>query len=74
MSRIFLGKPVHWGVLAVVVAVLWWLGDGLVQTRDYPRFLIVLAALTAAAVVAIVLTSRKGDRLTREPFEDDDTP
>lgn len=71
MRDIFLGKPVHWLVLAVVVAVMWWLGDNLVQTRNYHLFLAVLLAVTVGAVAAIIVTTRKGEQVTREPFEDD---
>ncbi len=72
MRRIFLGKPFHWLVLAVVLGVMWYMGSALTQTRNYNLFLLTLLALVVGAVGAILLTSRKGDRLTREPFEDDE--
>jgi hypothetical protein len=71
MSHIFLGKPIHWLIFAIILGVLAWLGFGLVQTRDYSFFLFVLIALTAGSVGAIMLTTGKGDQVTREPFEDD---
>ena len=71
MRHIFLGKPVHWLVLAVVVATMWWLGADLVQTRNYPLFILVLSLLTVGAVAVIIVTTRKGEQVTREPFEDD---
>ncbi len=71
MRSIFLGKAVHWLVLAVVIAVLWWLGANLVQTRDYHFFLTVLFLLTTGAVAVIIVTTRKGEQVTRDPFEDD---
>ena len=73
MSRIFLGKPFHWLIFAVIVAVLAWLGHGLVQTRNFHLFLFVLVALVAGSVVAIMLTTKKDELVTREPFEDDKT-
>jgi hypothetical protein len=72
MSRIFLGKPFHWLVFAIIIAVLAWLGHGLVQTRNFHLFLFVLVALVAGSVAAIMLTTRKGEQVTREPFEDDE--
>ncbi len=69
MRDIFLGKPIHWLVLVIVMAVLWWLGANLVQTRNYHLFLTVLFVVTAGAV--IIVTTRKGEQVTREPFEDD---
>jgi hypothetical protein len=71
MREIFLGKAIHWLVVVVVIGILWWLGANLIQTRDFHLFLSVLFLLTAGAVAAIMLTTRKGDRVTREPFEDD---
>ncbi len=71
MRDFFLGKPVHWLVVAVVVAVMWWLGANLVQTRDYHMFLAVLFVLISGAVAVLILTTRKGEQVTREPFEDD---
>lgn len=71
MRGFFLGKAVHWLVVVVVVAVMWWLGANLVQTRDYHMFLAVLFVLVSGAVAVLILTTRKGEQVTREPFEDD---
>jgi purine-cytosine permease-like protein len=71
MSRLFLGKPIHWLILAIIIGVLAWLGFGLVQTRNFKLFLIVLLALTVGSVAVIMFTTKKGDRVTREPFGDD---
>lgn len=71
MRALFLGKAVHWLVLAAVMAILWWLGTNLVQTRNYQMFLAVLFLVTAGAVALIIVTTRKGEQVTREPFDDD---
>ena len=71
MRALFLGKAVHWLVVVVVMAILWWLGTNLVQTRNYNLFLTILFVVTAGAVAVIVVTTRKGEQVTREPFEDD---
>ena len=71
MRTLFLGKAVHWLVVVVVMAILWWLGTNLVQTRNYNLFLTILFVVTAGAVAVIVVTTRKGEQVTREPFEDD---
>ena len=73
MSRIFLGKPFHWLVFVIIMGVLAWLGHGLVQTRNYNFFLLILVGLVAGSVAAIMLTTKKTDQVTREPFGDDPT-
>ncbi len=72
MRKIFLGKPFHWLVLAIVLGALWYMGATLLQTRNFHLFMVILLALTAGAMIAMIATSRKGDRLTREPFENDE--
>jgi hypothetical protein len=71
MSRIFLGKPLHWLIWAVNLAVLAVLGWYRLHTRDFNLFFAILLALAAISVVVILRSYRKGDRITREPFEDD---
>lgn len=72
MSRIFLGKALHWAVLALVIGILWWMGSQLMQTRDYHSFLLILVLATAGAIAVMILTTRKGELVTREPFGTDD--
>jgi apolipoprotein N-acyltransferase len=71
MNRIFLGKPWHWMMLAALFAVLWWMGSDQLQTKDYTLFLTVLIGMTAALVLAICVGYRHGERITRDPFDDD---
>jgi hypothetical protein len=73
MGRIFLGKPFHWLIFVIILAVLAWLGLELVQTRNYKMFLLILVALVTGSVFAIMLTTRKDEQVTREPFEDEPT-
>jgi RsiW-degrading membrane proteinase PrsW (M82 family) len=69
MQRVFLGKPIHWLIIAIVIAVLWWMGDTRLHTRDFKQFLLILAVLAAGAVIAILASARPGDRVTREPLD-----
>jgi NADH:ubiquinone oxidoreductase subunit K len=71
MSRIFLGKPLHWLLLAVNLAVLAVLGWQRLHTRDFNLFFVILLALAAVSVLVILRGYRKGDRITRDPFEDE---
>ena len=74
MRSVFLGKPLHWLILAVILGVLWWMGDGRLQTRDFSLFIFILLGLAVGAVVIMRLSYRQGDRVTRDPFEDDGEP
>jgi hypothetical protein len=74
MSRIFLGKPVHWLIVAGIALVMYWMGTNKVHTRDFNFFLVTLFLSTMVAVIALWLTTAKGDQVTREPFEDDAPP
>ena len=71
MKKLFLGKPIHWLLWVVIVAVLFALGRIHFHTNNFSLFIFVLAALSTACVATIIATYRKGDRITREPFEDD---
>jgi uncharacterized membrane protein YfcA len=72
MRDLFLGKKLHWAVIVAVVAALYWLGSNQFHRVDYPAFLFAMLGISVAALIAVVLTSRRGERVTREPLEDDD--
>lgn len=70
MRRVFLGKPFHWLVLIIVAGAMWWMGDALLQTRNFNLFLAILFAVSVAAVAILRITTRPGDHVTREKFDD----
>ncbi len=47
------------------------MGELRLHTRDFNLFAVIVLALAAAAVLIIVLTHQKGERITRDPFEED---
>ena len=71
MKDIFLGKPIHWLLWVVILGVLFALGRAYFHTNNFTLFISVLVALSTACVLAILYTYRKGDRITREPFDED---
>ena len=71
LGDVFLGKPVHWLLWAVIIAVLYWLGSESLHVRTFIPFLMILLVLAGASVLVVLATYRKGDRITREPFEDE---
>ena len=71
MNKIFLGRPVHW-LIAVGLGILGWLGGRLrLHVTDFNLFIIVLIVIVVGALVAVIVTSRPGDKVTRDPIEDD---
>ena len=71
LGEIFLGKPWHWLLWAVIIAVLFWLGSQSLHVRSFVPFLLTLLVLAAGSVLLVVSSYRKGERLTREPFEEE---
>ena len=69
-ERIFLGKRLHWLLWAVIVAVLAWLGSESLHVRHFVPFLMIVLALAGASVLFLLATYRKGERITREPFDE----
>lgn len=71
MNRIFLGKPLHWALIVAVIAIGWVLGDERMHVSAFNLFLILLLAITTAVVVAVLLTSKPGEQVTRDPLEEE---
>jgi len=69
LRELFIGKPVHWLVLAAIAGALFWLGDIKLHVRVFNQFAFAVLGMTAAALLFVVLTCRKGERVTREPLD-----
>lgn len=70
MSRIFLGPPLHWLLIAALIAVGWYGGIGRTHVSQFNLFVILLIVLTVAVLVIVLKTSPEGKQVTREPIED----
>jgi len=70
MRDLFIGKPIHWLIWVVIVMTLFAMGKAYLQTRDFNLFLVVIVALGTGAVGAVLLTTVKGEQVTRENFDD----
>lgn len=71
MRGLFIGRPVHWLMVVAVGAALYWLGDRQFHRIDYTGFLFAVLGLAVFCVVFLRATHRRGERVTREPLEDD---
>lgn len=72
MSRIFLGKPLHWAIIVALVAAGWVTGRQRLHVIDFNLFVIGLLLVAAGAVLVVLRTSRPGERVTRDPLEPGD--
>ena len=70
MKGIFLGKPLHWLLWAAIPAVFYLLGSLRLHTREFNLFALIVLPLAAAAVLINVTTYKKGERITRDPVEE----
>ncbi|NQW09253.1 MAG: hypothetical protein HQ481_05135 [Alphaproteobacteria bacterium] len=69
MKEIFLGKPLHWALLVVTFAILWVTGENHLHTSEFNVFAGITFAVGLGVMTVVVLTHRKGERITREPIE-----
>ncbi|WPZ35211.1 hypothetical protein T8K17_03495 [Thalassobaculum sp. OXR-137] len=70
MADIFIGKPWHWGLLVVAFVLLGVVGEFYMHTYAFNTFSAICLAIGCVTVLAVVLTYKPGDRITREPIEE----
>ena len=70
MRELFIGKPVHWAIWIVIVGVLFMASRTYLHVRDFNNFLALVGALGLGAVLFVLFTSRRGETITREPFDE----
>ena len=71
MKKIFIGRPAYWLLWAIVIGALYAAGSALLHTHNFSLFIGLLFLLSTGCVVTIIATYRDGERITREPFDDD---
>ena len=74
MRRIFLGKPVHWLVPILAAAALGATGSVNLHVTDFNLYTLSVGATAIAIVVLLLATTRRGERVTREPLPGPDDP
>lgn len=72
LRAIFIGKPLHWVLWATIVPVLFAMGSGYLHVRHFNVFFAVVSSLGAAAVLWVLFTTRRGETITREPYDEGD--
>ena len=70
MRDLFIGKPLHWLIWVVIPPVLFAMGRMYLQVRAFNLFLAVIFLLGTGAVLFVLLSSSKGEQVTREALDD----
>ena len=70
LREIFLGRPLFWALWVVIIAVLYGFGAERLHVRHFVPFVLSLLALVAVCIAIVLASYRKGEHLTREPFEE----
>lgn len=70
MRDVFLGKPWHWVLLAIVFGLMWATGEAKMHVIRFNPF--ILSILTGATVVLLLVlkTTKPDEQITRDPLPD----
>ena len=71
LREVFLGKPVHWAPWPIIVALMYWMDKEHFHVLRFNFFALALVLISAAVVALFLLSSKHGERVTREPFPED---
>ena len=72
MRDIFIGPLRHWLIFLTTLILLWVMGANQLHTTNFMLFLVCLIGLSIVNLTVIVLTYRKGERITRDPLDEED--
>lgn len=72
MGGIFIGPLRHWLLLAAILLLLWVMGANQFHITHFKLFLAALFGLSVLTLLVILLTYRRGERITRDPPDDED--
>ena len=73
MREIFLGKPLHWLMLVVITAGLWYTGSRRVHIVHFDAFIVALLAVSVVCVLVVLYGPGRGERITRDEIVPDET-
>lgn len=73
MNTLFLGKPLHWVILIIITAALWYAGELRLHIVHFDAFIVALLAVSAACVLIVLYGPGRGERITRDEIEPDET-
>jgi len=68
LRQIFLGKPVHWIPWVFIAGLMLWMNSAHFHVLHFNFFALTLLGVSAAVLALFILSSRRGEQLTRDPF------
>tara|TARA_R110002126_G_scaffold16044_6_gene64715 strand:- start:4029 stop:4253 length:225 start_codon:yes stop_codon:yes gene_type:complete len=71
MKNLFIGKPLHWLTIAAALGIMYWLGAGQFHRVNYAGFLGIVFGIAVVCIAVVLVTYRRGDRITRDALEDE---
>lgn len=71
MRKLFIGKPLHWLMIAAATGAMYWLGKGQFHRVDYTGFIFIVLGIAVACVALVLITYRRGDRITRDSLDEE---
>lgn len=71
LRDIFLGRPIHWLPWPFLALLFIWMNKVHLHVTRFNTFALLLLAVTAALVGFVLLTTRRGDQVTREPIPEE---
>lgn len=71
-EEFFISRPIYWALAGVVASILAYLGLNKYHVRDFVPFQFTVLALAAVVVAFIMITYIPGERITRDPLDDDE--
>lgn len=71
MSGIFLGPVRFWLLWLLLLVALYLCGTYVLHVREFVSFIFIVLGLAVGTVLFVLLSHKNGERVTREPFDDD---
>jgi hypothetical protein len=69
VRKLFIGKPLHWLMIAAATGAMYWLGAGQFHRVNYTGFLFIVLGIAVACVALVLATYHRGDHITRDSLD-----
>jgi len=73
LASLFLGKPLHWLMLAIIAGGFWYVGEQRLHVIQFNAFILAVLAIGVLCVAVVLYGSKPGERLTRDAIVPDET-